>query len=101
MNTPKIERYMFLMQEFVGGSLTANQFETEYLDLFKSDETIWEEKVFLVLDKLFSDVDSFCAESSIRRSGDLNEADLRDAARDAYEKISKMTQLPLSLRNHQ
>lgn len=90
---------MFLIQEFVSGSLTANQFETEYLDLFKSDETIWEEKIFLVLDKLFSDVDSFCAESSIRISGDLNEADLRDMARDAYEKISKMIYLSPNLRN--
>lgn len=87
MATPDIDEYMSLIQEFIEGSLTANQFEKKYLNLFKSDEKIRDEKIFLVLDRLFSDVDVFCADPKVRKTSDLDENGLREAACNAYDKL--------------
>lgn len=90
MSRPSIEEYLSLIWAFVSGSLTASEFEGMYLELFKSDECIRDEAIFLVLDRLFSDVDVFCADSSIRGPDDLDDNGLRLAARCAYDQIKKL-----------
>jgi hypothetical protein len=48
--------------------------------MFKNDNDNLSEKVFLILDKLFSDIDMFCPDENLREDGDLSETELREAA---------------------
>ncbi len=90
MSSRSIEQYLSLISAFVSGEIAASEFENRYLELFKSDETIREEAVFLVLDRLFSDVDVFCADSAIRGVDNLDENELRLAASHAYDRLKKL-----------
>jgi hypothetical protein len=66
-----------LIESFVEGRANAEEFERAYLTLFKNDATMWREPEFGVLDRLFADVDAFCADPELRDAGDLDEGQLR------------------------
>lgn len=74
-----ISDYLTLMRNFSTGVLSAGQFEEKFLNLFKSDISRRPEKEFTILDKLFADVDAFCADPEIRDEEDLSEDDLRQS----------------------
>jgi hypothetical protein len=90
MSEHSINEYLSLIKAFISGAIKVLEFETKYLELFKSDECIREEAVFLVLDKLFSDVDIFCADPSIRKPNDLDEEGLIQAATYAYDQLKEL-----------
>lgn len=89
MTEVTLSEYQRLIHEFISGSVSAAEFERRYLDLFKSDDSIREENIFLVLDRLFSDVDVFCSDPAIRGKNDLDEQGLLDAAVKAHEQIQE------------
>jgi hypothetical protein len=80
--------YTALIRQFVDGLIGAQQFEKEYLQLFKSDETRWQGVTFEVLDGLFAAVDQYCADETLReRTNGLDERELLDAAQSALVKL--------------
>ena len=61
----EISQYILLIEDFLKNKITAKQFEQSYLHIFKSDETFRTGKEFEILDRIFSDVDSFCDDPSL------------------------------------
>jgi hypothetical protein len=52
--------------------------------MFKNDTASRPEAEFLVLDRLFGDVDAFCSDPTIRGPDDLDEDELRNKCREAF-----------------
>lgn len=73
-----LNEYVQLIESFVRGETSAAEFERRYLTLFKSDQTRHSDAEFRILDRLFSEVDAFCGDSSIRSLDDLDDLELRD-----------------------
>jgi hypothetical protein len=51
--------YITLIQAFVNDEITAQQFDNLYTTLFLKDNQRFNQPLFLILDKLFSDVDCY------------------------------------------
>lgn len=82
--------YIHLISSFVEGKISANEFESQYLKLYKNDPTPWSEELFSVLDGLFADVDAFCPDPDLRDEGDLDEDQLRQRSAAALEKLRSL-----------
>ncbi len=87
MITQQLVPYIDLISSFVNNSISASDFETQYLTLFKNDTTLFTDEAFAILDELFGDIDSFYDDSSLRDSGDLDAEQLRTKAGLALEKL--------------
>ena len=59
--------YLDLIRSFLEGAIGAEAFEHSYLEMFKHDETLSPGTTFLILDRLFSDVDAFCGDPQVAR----------------------------------
>lgn len=80
--------YEPLIREFVSGALTADQFESAYLSVFKQDHSQIPGPEFEILDGLFADVDDYVADADLRaRAGGLDGEQLRERARAVYERL--------------
>jgi hypothetical protein len=60
--------------------------------MFKNDEARWLEEEYDVLNDLFRDLESFCADPELRGRDDLDEEQLRQRAEIAIEKLSVLKQ---------
>jgi hypothetical protein len=85
-----VGRYAAMMRDFVSGRMEAEAFERAYLEAYKTDPTIWDHPVFVVLDGLFADVDAFVADPALRRAENLDAAELRAAAGRALDRLAAM-----------
>jgi hypothetical protein len=79
--------YLRLIEDFLSGAIPAAAFERGYLDTSKVDLHRRPQAVFLVLDRLFADVDAYCADPALRGADDLDEDGLRRAAVDALARL--------------
>jgi hypothetical protein len=79
--------YADLMEAFIHKKIAAVDFERQYLELFKLDNTAWSDAEFVVLDRLFAAVDAFCADPSLRDSEDLDEEQLRQEVQKTFAKL--------------
>jgi hypothetical protein len=83
-----LEGYRELIQRFVIGEVSADEFESSYLSYFKKDQNQVGGDEFDILDGLFSDVDEYVSDLNLRTSaGGLSGEELRDRARDAYVRL--------------
>ena len=82
-----LDEYIQLMGLFATGSIKATAFERQYFEIFKNDDNRKPERVFLVLDKLFADLDSFCCEPELRDADDIDEEELRRRCQLALAKL--------------
>ncbi|MBK7704669.1 MAG: hypothetical protein IPN69_14470 [Acidobacteria bacterium] len=89
-NSVKLKDYVTLINEYLSDKISVLDFEQRYLEMFKQDETLWTGEEFAVLNDLFSDLDAFCYDSTIRDSEDLDEPQLRNRAEIALEKLEKL-----------
>lgn len=80
MNTTRTDKYVTLIRQFLDHRMSAEDFERRYLDLFKNETAGMTVTEFSQLDRLFSAVDAFCPDPSLRSEGDLDEDQLREAA---------------------
>ena len=71
--------YLSLLRAHVGGQITSADFEARYLRAFKEDMTQRPNELYVLLDRLFADVDAFVGEDDLRDQGDLDESELRAA----------------------
>jgi hypothetical protein len=86
-----LSEYVQLIDSFVHGEISALEFERVYLQMFKEDPTIRPETEYEILDRLFSDVDSFCADSGLRSIDDLDEEQLHSEARTALGRLRALS----------
>ena len=71
-----------LIEAFVGERIDGPQFETAFLRLHR-DVVARGESVRFAVDQLFYEVDAFCADVELRTDQDIDEEQLRAAARQA------------------
>jgi hypothetical protein len=79
--------YIDLIRSLLNNEITATDFKSQYLRLFKQDETRWNETIYEILNELFGDLDSFYADPELRDPGDLDEDQLRQKSEAALNKL--------------
>ncbi len=72
--------YRTLLQEFVQGRLSSEDFSLAFLRYYKSDDALHSPQQARLLDSLFADIDAFVPEDWLRDPDDLDESDLRERA---------------------
>lgn len=86
----KLKDYATLIHDYLSDKIGVLDFEQKYLEMFKQDDTLWVGEEFAVLNGLFSDLDAFCYDSTIRDFEDLDEPQLRNRAEVALENLEKL-----------
>ena len=82
--------YLALITAFVNGQLTADQFESIYVALFKCDPGGRPEAIFDVLDALFGDVDAYTPVDDPYELLWIGGAELRPRSRVALPKLEEL-----------
>lgn len=80
--------YLALIDWFVDGAISVEEFQARYLELFKTETRLLTEGLFELLDGLFGDVDSFTKDPELlaaRPDFYLDEPKLRERARVAAD----------------
>jgi hypothetical protein len=71
--------------------MSADEFKEVFVRLYKLDPTRWEPEVFEILDRLFSDVDNYCASEVLRADIDgTDEETLRRQAQVAFDQLERI-----------
>ena len=83
--------YKALIEGFLNGVISVEDFEARYLRTFKDDSTIRDDNEYEILNRLFSDVDVFRSDANPSSCGELNEDGLRDAASSALAALSRVS----------
>jgi hypothetical protein len=88
-----VAHYIQLLEAFLNRTMSALEFESAYLDMFKNDAAMQPGEYFDVLDRLFVAVDGFCADPSLIDDPrfDFDEEQLRAAATDALNRLSELS----------
>jgi len=82
--------YSKLISNFLDGNLSAVQFSDRFVQRFKSDSGPMSEELFLLLDELFGDAESFTLNPALLREKPgfyLDEPGLQAKARDILERM--------------
>jgi len=83
-----LDRYKPMLERFISGESSADEFETRFLSYFKSDKNQVVGDEFDVLDRLFADVDEYVGDPDLRAAGrGIDENELRSRARQAYVRL--------------
>jgi hypothetical protein len=89
--------YKSLLERFLSGGMTGEQFQLAYLDKFKSETTNLDEDLYELLDALFVDVDAFVpdpellAQLQAERPGFyLDERSLRDRVSEVVRRLDQL-----------
>jgi len=89
--TPALSDYMDLIRRYLNETVSSEEFERVYLQMYKDDPTIRPSAEYDVLNVLFFDIDAFCADPELRSADDLDEASLRIRARHALSRLEKIS----------
>ncbi|MDH6245492.1 colicin immunity domain-containing protein [Mycobacterium sp. OTB74] len=86
--TTPAAKYWSLIADFIAERISADDFETAYLKLFKDDADLVAGREFTLLEGLFFDVDDYVGDPELRsRAGGLDGDQLRSRAREVYLKL--------------
>lgn len=78
--------YQGMIRRFIAGETPANQFESEFLQYFKSDTKQVSSDEFDILDELFANVDEYVEDPQLRAAtGGIDSEELRRRAQEAYQ----------------
>ncbi len=93
-----MEKYIKLLQSFADSKISADQFEQQFLQLFKSDNNLQPGREFQILDKLFADVDAYCSDPDLIEDPrfDIGEVQLQVSAQETLDKLLKLTPVLIS-----
>jgi hypothetical protein len=81
-------KYRDLISDFIDGQLSADNFESMYLKVFKADEDQVPSPEFDVLEKLFFAIDDYVADPELRaRVGGLSDDELRARAKEVHAQL--------------
>jgi len=84
----QLEGYVTIVKHFIGGEITAIQFEESYLDAFKNQKHDLPENAFKILNELFMDIDAFCSDPELREEDDIDDRELLHKAKLALKRLS-------------
>lgn len=84
--------YIDLIDSFVQAKISAPEFEIQYLNLFKTLNTHFEdEREYEILNDLFSSADSYCSDPTLRDSEwDIDEHQLLADAKKALSSLKSL-----------
>ena len=87
-----MDKYIKLLEEFVGEKITADDFERRFIQLFKSDNDLQPGTEFKILDKLFADVDAYCSDPDLIEDPrfDIDGVQLQVSAKETLNKLVKL-----------
>ena len=93
-----MDKYIKLLEEFAGSKISADEFEQQFLQLFKSDNNLRLGREFQILDKLFADVDAYCSNPDLIEDPrfDIGEVQLQVSAMEALNMLVKLTSVSQS-----
>ena len=83
----KLESYVIIARAFVRGGLSAPDFETVFLSVFRAEGDRFSPQVAAAIQDLFSAVDAFCEDPAIRDERDIDEGGLLAAAASFLEVV--------------
>ena len=83
MPSPQSQKYTDLIRSFLDGRMSAQEFEATYLAMFAAEPAFLPEGEFLILDKLFADVEAFVSDTTLIGPNDLDEQQLRAESEEA------------------
>lgn len=89
MTNVHLSNYFILLTDFVSHGISASEFEKRFLEIHRSDPSDYSENVHRVISILFSDVDAYCSDSSIRNDDDLDDLGLCQKAKMALTELKK------------
>ena len=90
-------KYIRLLKDFIN-KISSDEFEFQFMELFKKEYFFYSEREFQILDKLFGDVDAYCGDSALfDPEFDIDEADLRLSVKQALNALEERS--PLSAKN--
>ena len=84
------DSYIDLIKNFLEGSLSASQFSDSYVRRFKAEGGPMDEGLFLMLDELFGDAESFTSNPALHAENPgfyLDEPALQTKARDILARL--------------
>lgn len=89
MNSASVSAYTVLLDIFSEGRMTAAEFETLYLFMFKNDPGGLDPAVYEALNGLFGHVDAFCSNLSLRQQtlDGIGPEELRRAAQNVRDQL--------------
>jgi hypothetical protein len=88
---PDLSSYVALIDGFVASDVTAEQFDLAYLRLFLGDHRMFGDPWYPVLNDLFYACEDYVIQPELRTApGDLDEAQLLDAARTARVRLAAL-----------
>jgi hypothetical protein len=85
----RFEPFVILARALVESRLSASEFETVFLSVFRGEGDVFSEAQTRALHKLFSDVDVYCDDPELRDTGDLDDAGLVASARNFLEVVER------------
>lgn len=85
-----VDDYIQLLDRFLEGQIDAVAFEGSYQSMFKAEQRAMSDEAFSILDRLFAEVDAFCADATLRDEHDLDEGGLMQAARRARHALETL-----------
>lgn len=85
-----LETYITLLTAFIADKIDVLNFEKKFLQLFKNETRTLSRTEFKILDRLFADVDAYCADPQLRDKEDLNEIELREKCKAALQRLQAL-----------
>jgi hypothetical protein len=85
--------YKVLIDAFLDRSISVEDFQYQYLDLFKNDQSEPDEPVYLLLDALFGDIDSYTTDTVLLKEMPhfyLDEEGLRRAVAEKSQRLATL-----------
>jgi predicted Ser/Thr protein kinase len=73
-----------MLEALVSGEIAADDFQTQYFEMYENDPRPVSKKVFDIVDGFFADVDAYVDDESLRdpAEGDLGPEELKERARE-------------------
>ncbi len=86
-----ISNYTLLIEDFLTGKMDCKLFETEFINLFKSDQSLMKDQFFEPLNELFIAVDLYEQDPKIRKDLEMtiNEQELILKARKCLMELTQ------------
>lgn len=83
----ELRKYTSLVERVLSGEIVAEEFATQYFNTFVNEHRRFGDDVFQVLNRLCTDCDAFNSNPALRGPKDLDENQLLEACKAAYDKL--------------
>jgi hypothetical protein len=86
-----ISEYLRLIQAFLDGYMPVDIYQRLYMDAFKAEQRIFDDKLFWLLNNLFTDLDVFEPDEATRLDYEIGLEELQENARLALQELRDLT----------